>query len=668
MKLLILFLPVLFISLSVLFALSYCLSQRTVEQSVTETEQALGDDYAMQVLNSVNQIQLRMEDLASDPRIHSRDNALIYAALAEAKQRISDVDTVNLHPLNGKTLRSDGTTLLLGEREYMTRVIATKQPYVSDAVVSRMTGKLSINISVPVLENGEVAAVLTCPTSFETISNTIKNITIKDSGYAVLADDSGMVIANPNKSDIEGKLNLLEKQINPELKLPITELDNRLSAAFRQAVDTGKQITVTHNFIQNVLMSTVLTPVDLAGNRWVLMVTAPAAEVLQQVRTLAQTMLVAAAGCMVLAVLLVFFFSSRFVAPIVRIKDQALLLAEGNLRIGELGIHSRDEMGQLGESFKTMTRNLRSLILTVQDRAGQLAAASDDLSSGADGTAQSVSEVANIMVVMAQKSEQELESAIHASKVIGTMTASMEQVAANAKRVAEVSNNMATAAEQGDKTVRTAIHQMTNIEKTVSDSAQVVDQLGERSNQIGQIINTISALASQTNLLALNAAIEAARAGETGRGFAVVAEEVRKLAEQSSAAAEKIGAIIDEIRNDTAKAVLAMTAGTQEVQKGTAVVNSAGKAFQDIVALIHEVAAQIGEISSAAGHTVTGSHQIVDVVHAIDKNTRETGAQVQSVSAATEEQAAAMEQITASSQSLAKLAHDLQAAINHFKL
>lgn len=667
-KLLAMLLPILVITLSSLFALSYYSSQSLLEQSVSETAQALGNGYAMQVGNSINEIQYKLEALASDPRIHSHDRTGIFAALAEAKTRISNVDTVNFHPLTGQTFRSDGTTLLLGERDYMAKVVSTKLPYVSDPLISRMTGKLSINISVPVLENGQVIGVLTCPSSFGNISNIIKDIKIETSGYAFLADDSGAIIANPNKPDIEGTLNLLEKQVKPELNLPITELDDRLMTAFKESVENNHQVKAAHTFINDILMVTVFTPVDIAGNRWILMVTAPEAEILQPVRSLAKSMSLAAIGCLIIVIFLVLFISNRFASPIVRIKEQAALLAEGNLQVGELHIAGRDEIGQLAQSFRVMTQNLCSLINTIQSKAEQLAAASEELSAGADETVQSVNEVANAMTVMTEEREQELKATFYATKAIEKMSANIEQVATNAKSVAEFSRTMTTAAQQGDKAINTAVQQMLNIEKTVSTCAQVVGQLGERSHQIRQIVDTISAIANQTNLLALNAAIEAARAGNAGKGFAVVAEEVRKLAEQSSAAAEQIGAIIGEIRNDTNKAVTAMTDGTQEVKKGTEVVDSAGKAFQEIVTLVNQVSAQIGEISNATSHMVDGSDQIVDAVHKIDKTSKQASEQVHSVSAATEEQSASMEQIAASSQSLAKLAQDLQMAVNHFKL
>ncbi len=210
--------------------------------------------------------------------------------------------------------------------------------------------------------------------------------------------------------------------------------------------------------------------------------------------------------------------------------------------------------------------------------------------------------------------------------------------------------------------------QMASIEKTVSSSAQVVTKLGERSKEIGQIVDTISGIAGQTNLLALNAAIEAARAGEQGRGFAVVAEEVRKLAEQSQEAAKEIAILISEIQSETDKAVVAMSDGTREVKVGAEVVNSAGQSFKEIVLLVNEESAQIKEISAAIQQMAAGSQQIVASAHDIDRISKDAAAQTQTVSAATEEQSASMEEIAASSQALAKMAEELQTAVRKFTI
>jgi methyl-accepting chemotaxis protein len=147
-----------------------------------------------------------------------------------------------------------------------------------------------------------------------------------------------------------------------------------------------------------------------------------------------------------------------------------------------------------------------------------------------------------------------------------------------------------------------------------------------------------------------------------------VAEEVRKLAEQSQDAAKQIATLISEIQGDTNTAVVAMNEGTREVKLGTEIVNASGHAFQEIATLVTHVSSQIKEISSAIEQMAIGSQQIVGLVKRMDDLSRKASGEAQAVSAATEEQLASMEKIAASSQALAKLAMDLQGAVNKFQI
>jgi methyl-accepting chemotaxis protein len=230
------------------------------------------------------------------------------------------------------------------------------------------------------------------------------------------------------------------------------------------------------------------------------------------------------------------------------------------------------------------------------------------------------------------------------------------------------SKEAAAAAGQGSKAVFNAVNQMNIIEKTILGSAGVVAKLGERSKEIGQIVDTISGIAGQTNLLALNAAIEAARAGEQGRGFAVVAEEVRKLAEQSQQAAKQIADMINEIQADTEEAVVTMKDGTREVEFGNEVVSTAGAAFKQIELLIGQVASQVYQITDSIGQMKTGSQRIVTAVQDIESIMKNTSGETQSISAATEEQSASMQEIASSSHALADMAAELQQEIRKFSI
>ena len=361
-------------------------------------------------------------------------------------------------------------------------------------------------------------------------------------------------------------------------------------------------------------------------------------------------------------------FAARSISrPVNQLAVVAEKVASGDLT-QQVQVDSQDEIGQLASAFNTMVMQLKTLIKQINTDAEQLAASSEELTASSEQSAQAANQVAASISEVAADATGQMAAANETSAVVQQMSAGVQQMAASASQVAVQSSQAADKAKDGGVAVEKAVSQMAQIEDTVNTSAAVVAKLGERSKEIGQIVDTISGIAGQTNLLALNAAIEAARAGEQGRGFAVVAEEVRKLAEQAQEAAKKIAELIGEIQGDTDKAVVAMNDGTREVKTGAEVVNAAGIAFREIIDLVTQVSDQVRDITAAIQQTAAGSQHIVEAVKKIDDLSKKSTGEAQSVSAATEEQLASMEEIASSSEALAKLAQELHAAVAKFRV
>ncbi len=360
---------------------------------------------------------------------------------------------------------------------------------------------------------------------------------------------------------------------------------------------------------------------------------------------------------------------SRLIAvPLNQMVSQVKQLAAGNLADRQAMAVYEDEVGQLSKEVNVMAGHLRNLVVNITQTAEQLAAASEELTAGTDQAAQATEDVTVTIAEVAQGAQEQSNAIEEATNIVMQMSTAIEQIAGNANTVSGAASKTAEAATAGSQSADLVSAQMESIEETVGASAQAVEKLGERSKEIGQIVDTISGIASQTNLLALNAAIEAARAGEQGRGFAVVAEEVRKLAEQSQEAASQIAGMIGEVQAETSRAVTAMNEGSQQVKTGAEVVVNAGKGFKEIVSLIDDVSSQVMEISSAIQQLSAGSQQIVTAMRNIDDIGKKSANRTQTVSSAIEEHSASIEEISSSSQELSIMAEKLQGAVHKFKV
>lgn len=377
------------------------------------------------------------------------------------------------------------------------------------------------------------------------------------------------------------------------------------------------------------------------------------------------------AGCIVAALAVFAFIAFLLSRNIQRSIDAVLSMshkvAKGDLR-DTINIHSNDEMGVLADTYNQMIVHVRNLIRQIQHTSEQVAASSEELTASADRSFGATRQIAAHIGEVSGAAANQNRASEQAERSAKRISAGVEEAAGSAQLSADHADQAVNKANDGAMSLEKAIRQMATIESAVTNSAKVVTHLGDRSKEIGQIVEAISGIAGQTNLLALNAAIEAARAGEQGKGFAVVAEEVRKLAEQSRQAAEKISVLIFNIQEETEKAVAAMGAGTEEVKVGTEVVNEAGAAFAEIVQMAFAVSGQARGIASTMKEAMGGTEEIVASIKSIGEAGGSVLSEAQTAAASTQEQSDAMRQIASASRNLADMAQELQAAAHKFQI
>lgn len=561
--------------------------------------------------------------------------------------RETGAESVFLVDRTGRCVASSDSAVVgksLADRPYVQEAL-TGKPSHSDVVISAGTGHQIVALASPVVKDGMLLGAAGMAVEVgNSVFGFLNDVHLGKSGYAALLDSQARAIVHPDAKEI-GR------------ETPVPELQRAAKGAARSGgiLYKFKGVAKFAGFAK------------VPGSGWTVLTQRPMAEVNEAARAMLGIIFVVSLVCSVVAGAIGVVFSRGIVGPLDRVQRVAQALAQGDLS-QTVGISTTDEIGRMATSIDTAIQNLRSLIGRISQTAEQVAASSEELASSAQTVGQTTQQVAETVNQLAKGSDEQAKQAEETRAVVEEMSAAIGQADASAQKVAEDAAQAASNALTGREAVRQSVQQMEAITEAASATGAAVGRLGERSRQIGRIVEVITSIADQTNLLALNAAIEAARAGEQGRGFAVVAEEVRKLAEQSRQAAEQISSLVREIQEDTSQAVATMDAGSKEVAAGTEVVAQAGAAFEAIVRVVQTVVEQVKQVSQATQQLSAGSDRVVKAVESIAAITEESAAGAEEISASSEEQSASVQEIAASSESLAEMAQELQKAVASFRL
>jgi len=353
--------------------------------------------------------------------------------------------------------------------------------------------------------------------------------------------------------------------------------------------------------------------------------------------------------------------------PLQRIRSKIDIVGEGDLT-QTIDIVGRDEISGVAHGINSMVDRISELIGKSKALAVMVSSATHELSQRSQVSATLMENMTLQADELSRNADRQAELTDQSRQSVAEMSAAIQQMAENVQEVTSSALDAAHQAEAGEQRLNLAIEQIETISQTVNSTADIITGLGLKSQEIGQIVDLITDIASQTNLLALNAAIEAARAGEQGRGFAVVAEEVRKLAEESGDAANRIATLVAEIQNEAARAVKSMGAGTREVAKGNEVVNEAGRAFQEIIKSVNIVSQQIQEISAASQEMAASAEMAIQAIEATNQSAAGNAQLADRISEIVEKQMVSTAEIDGAVDKLSQVIFDLEQSIAYFKV
>ncbi len=750
-KLILYFLGISMIPLLTVSILAYIQSQNALrEKTIEQLDEAAKNNSA----NITDWLESRKKDLkvmSSNARIQSMDPAAAKSAIDQFYSGWGRYETIAVVDTTGLSIATNNDTQMdLSDRAYVKDALKGNV-VISQPVISKATGNLIIAIAAPVIvESKTVGVVLaTVPTTY--IANLMSNAQLGKTGEAYLVNSDSYMITPSRFEEELKKSGLIKTRSELELKIDTFATQQALAGfdGLSEYKDyRGNEVIGAYHWIPEHQWAVIVeqdtkeafAAVTNLRNAIIFLITISliaiviisllvARSISKPIQSMSETALLMSQGKINQNIT---YHSNDEIGTLansfreminfqISMANSAEQLSNGDLTAE---IRPKSEEDVLGVAFERMIKNLRDAIGEVASNAANLNQSSAQLAQASDQAGQATSQIATTIQQVARGTSQQTEAATHSAASVeqlrraienvsrgaqaqaeavskmaaltGSLSSSIQQVAGNANAVSVESNNAATAAREGSTTVADTIEGMETIREKVGFSAKKVQEMGNRSDQIGAIVETIDDIASQTNLLALNAAIEAARAGEHGKGFAVVADEVRKLAERSSAATKEIGSLIRGIQETVAEAVTAMNESAAEVETGTERASKAGTALENIlkaaeavneqaqlaasavsqmgslsnelVAAADDVSAIVEENTAATEEMAAGSNEITQAIDNIASVSEENSAAVEEVSASAEEMSAQVEEVTASAMSLSEMADLLQKTVDRFKL
>ena len=588
-----------------------------------------------------------LHTIASQPAIRNFEYDKIKSILVDAAEVNPDLILTLVNAEGDQLFKSNDEGIEnVSQREFFKKTIGGAEEYISDAIVTLTTKELVVVIATPVRDmNNEIVGVLQANVRLDKLSDYVRQLSQGDSIVYILSRQK-TVLAHPNEEYVQNQEDFGSLEFVSEYTGEITTL--------RTKNINGEKVIVSY------------CPNELAG--WLIVVETPLNTAMASVYKLLNTYVLMFIVAAIIIVIASQYFSKMVARPFITLTSVMKAIAGGELSDFDIEVTRNDEIGEVYQSLKTMTTNLRSLVGNIQTIAGSLASQSLQLSAATEQTSQSLSQVVTTISEMAQGNSDQASMVQTTTDAISKVNDIVSDATVKTDTAADKAQETLELAIEGQEAIKRQSQKIEENNRYTNAVGESIQELAAMADAIHNIVGVINNIANQTNLLSLNASIEAARAGDAGRGFAVVAEEIRKLAEQSADSTRQIEELVKSIYDKIEETVVHMNRAKDSVISMEASADDTKKSFDRIFGSVTDLAQIAKDVNIAFDEISKQVEEVAKQAVDISAVVEEASAGMEEISASSEEQLAAMETIANSSEELKNMANDLLTQVSKFRI
>ncbi|SDY99469.1 methyl-accepting chemotaxis sensory transducer with Cache sensor [Proteiniborus ethanoligenes] len=521
-------------------------------------------------------------------------------------------------------------------------------PYVNNANSNVMT------YSMPIVVNGTTIGVIGADMKAGELIKGVEDIKLYETGYAFMLNRDYDYLIHPTL-DKSSNLNTIN---NGQYSYIVDEIEEKGTGVIDTVFAGERKIMVFSKLIDGKT----------------LILTIPRHEILKDMLMTVYIIIGVILISALLATIISFVLGKRISDPIVLVNG--ILDTTSKLDLTDIEetkeikaiLSRKDEVGSILKATAVLREEIRKILRTINDTTEDVVENIQSLNLATSETSQSINDVAKTVEELAQASMEQAEDAETGSEKLNRLAQEIKIAVEHGGIVVENSMKAQRINEEGSKAMNSMVDKFDVTVKSSRILSENVNSLLDKSQSIGNILNTIMDISEQTNLLALNAAIEAARAGEAGRGFAVVAEEIRKLSEETGRATKSIEDILKSIQHEVGTTKDNMDTSEGALKDANESLEQSKKAFEEIYSSLVSVMEAIEKLGENLNKVDEEKEEVILAIQSISSITEETAASTEELSASMEEQAATMETVANNTENLTRTIKRLDELVHRFRL